>query len=616
MKITRTSKANHYNNFFKENKLNLLKTWDGIREIINIKKSETNYITSLKLHDKTVTDSKTIANTFNDHFTSIAKNIEQNLITSTYKFSDYLTDPYQQTFFLAPTEEKEVLTTIKLLKRNKATGPSSIPTKFLKLFQKELSKPIALIINMSFTTGKFPAILKIAKVMPFYKKGDPTLCNNYRPISLLSNLGKIIETLVHKRITDFLNQQNILYEKQFGFRKNHSTSHALTELTEKIRHACDQGKFACGVFLDFQKAFDTVNHDILLKKLEYYGVRGVSNNWLKSYLKDRKQHTCHDGVLSDNKHNEYGVPQGSVLGPLLFIIFINDFHQAIKSSAVHHFADDTNLLLIDKSLKKINKYINKDLKYATDWIRANKLSLNTSKTEIILFKTKNKVVTKHLNFRVSGQKIELSKSVKYLGITIQDDLYWNLHLSQLTKKLNRSIGLLSKIRHYVPKYLLRTIYYAIFNSHLIYGCEIWGQDQNNTLFRNLIKLQEKALKIINFKRFDEDANILFKDNKILKISDFITYKNLLFVRNSLKKENISLFNDLFLPLNTNHNHNTRAKNLLDIPQTHTTHFGDNSIRNKAVRNWNTVQRISNNDLLTCDFNEFKKEIYNIYYNNY
>ena len=185
-------------------------------------------------------------------------------------------------------------------------------------------------------------------------------------------MSKIIEKLVHRQATDFLNQQNLFYDKQFGFRNSHSTTHALTELTEKIRQACDSGKFAYGVFLDFQKAFDTVSHDILLKKLEHYGIRGVSNAWFKSYLQNRKQHTYHGAILSDNKYNEYGVPQGSVLWPLLFIIFINDFHQAIETSTVHHFADDTNLLLVDKSLKKINKSIKKDLKCAEDWIRANK----------------------------------------------------------------------------------------------------------------------------------------------------------------------------------------------------------------------------------------------------
>ena len=230
-------------------------------------------------------------------------------------------NPCLQIFFLTPTNEQEVLKGIKLLKRNKAFGPFSIPTKFLKLFQKELSKPISLIINLSFSTGIFPFIQELGKVTPFFKIEDPSLCTNYRPISLLSNLSKIIETLAHKRVSNFLTAQNVLYEKQFGFRNNRSTMHALTELTKKIKikQACDSGQFACEIFLDLQKAFDTVNHNILLRKLEHYGIRGVSNIWFKSNLTDRKQHTYHGGIISDEKLIEDGVPQGSILGPLLFM---------------------------------------------------------------------------------------------------------------------------------------------------------------------------------------------------------------------------------------------------------------------------------------------------------
>ena len=249
---------------------------------------------------------------------------------------------------------------------------------------------------------------------------------------------------------------------------------------------------------------------------------------------------------------------------------------------------------------------------------ANKLSFNTSKTEIVLFKKRNKVITKYLNFRISGQKIELSKSVKYLGIILRDDLYWNLQLSQLCKRLSRSIGLLSKIRHYVPKHSLKTIYYSVFNSHLIYACEIWGQEQNSRLFKNLIKLQRKALRTLNFKNFNENSNPLFKENQILKMSDFIAYKNALFVIKSLKKENLSLFNDMFTILNTNHDHITRvgSKNLLDTPTSQSTHYGENSITAKATNNWNLLQRINNVDLLTCDLQRFKKAICNIYYADY
>ena len=211
---------------------------------------------------------------------------------------------------------------------------------------------------------------------------------------------------------------------------------------------------------------------MLLRKLNYYGIRGITNNWFRSYLQDRMQFTSVNGCKSNMKQLKYGVPQGSVLGPLLFILFVNDLHLAVKYSSVHQFADDTNLLVVEKSLKQLNKKVNRDLKLIVEWVRAKKLSLNAKKTEIIIFKPRNKTITKHLNFRPSGQKIQPTNQVKYLGVILQEDLHWNKYLSNLGKKLSRSVGLLSKIRHYVPKHLLRTIYFSIFSIHLIHACEI------------------------------------------------------------------------------------------------------------------------------------------------
>ena len=256
-----------------------------------------------------------------------------------------------------------------------------MPTKILKLLKNDISCQLVDIFNMSFTSGVFPFALKLTKVIPVNKKDSKLGFSNYRPISLLSNLDRILEKLMYTRIVKFFNNNNLFYFLQFGFRQYYSTTHALISLTETIRKYLDEGKFACGIFVDLQKAFDTVEHDILLTKLEHYGVRELAIDWFKSYLSDRKQFVSINGHDSNLASVLYGVLQNSVLGPLLFLIYINDLKQAIKFCKVHHFADDTNLPHFCKSITKLNKYVNLDMKNLTDWLNANKISLNVQETE-------------------------------------------------------------------------------------------------------------------------------------------------------------------------------------------------------------------------------------------
>ena len=217
------------------------------------------------------------------------------------------------------------------------------------------------LFNFSFMTSVFSSLLKTSKLSPVFKKDSKLDYSNYRPISLLSNIDKILEKLMYKRLYIFLNNNNIIYN--FGFRQQYSTSHALINITENIRKALDDGNIGCGVFVDLQKAFDTADHQILLAKLNHYGICGVSNDWFKSYLSNRSQYVSINGYDSGLAAINCGVPQGSVLGPLLFLLYINDLNQAIKFCKVHHFADDTNLLCLSNSIKKLNKLVNADLKY-------------------------------------------------------------------------------------------------------------------------------------------------------------------------------------------------------------------------------------------------------------
>ena len=230
------------------------------------------------------------------------------------------------------------------------------------------------------------------------------------------------------RVQSFLDKENVIYKQQFGFRPKHSTTHAIISITEKIREALDKGKFACGVFVDLQKAFDTVNHEVLLKKLYQYGIRGNTYEWFKSYLRDRLQFVSVLGFDSYKLSIKHGVPQGSVLGPLLFLIYINDLYKAILNSETYLFADDTNLLNINSNLRQLQKQVNIDLKNLCLWLLANKISLNKTKTELIFFKKPNTGIPFN-NIKINGMKLLPSKSVKYLGIYLDEHLNGSAHVN-------------------------------------------------------------------------------------------------------------------------------------------------------------------------------------------
>ena len=400
----RQSKKTYFQNFFTENANNIKNTWMGIKAIININKNTKGQPTSLLVNNELISDSKIVADTFNNYFSSIASELQGKIHHYGKDFSTYLINSNPNNFFITPTNKIEVINIINDISINKANGPNSIPTNILHLIKINIAQPLVDIVNHFIEKGIYIEKLKISKVIPTYKdKGNYLECNNYRPISLLSNINKIIEKIMHERLYAFLSKHKCIYDLQFGFRSQHSTNHALIDLTEDIRKAIDDNKFAVGIFIDLQKAFDTVDHNILLKKLDHYGIRGVTNNWFKSYLSSRKQFVTINGVNSDLQPMNYGVPQGSVLGPLLFLIYINDLHSIIKFSTTRHYADDTNLLIKNKSLKQLKKHVNFDLRNLELWLKSNKISLNAGKTEMLIFRHPNKVLNYDLKIKLDGK---------------------------------------------------------------------------------------------------------------------------------------------------------------------------------------------------------------------
>ena len=298
--------------------------------------------------------------------------------------------------------------------------------KLIKGASASLAKPLSLIINQSLSTGIFPDKLKIAKVVPIYKKDDSTLIDNYRPISLLPVMSKIFEKVVYGQIYDYLISNLLLYKSQHGFQKLHSTETATLEFLDRIYNNLDAGETPISVFLDLSKAFDTLDHSILLKKLDYYGIRGIPLKWFQSYLSGRTQFVDYDGICSTALPITTGVPQGSILGPLLFLIYINDMHSAFNNFESILYADDTTLVKSLSSFsfstestdQNLSKNINSELQKVQEWLAANRLSLNISKTKYMIFHFPQRTVLLDLDLKINDTKIERVDEFNFLGLQV------------------------------------------------------------------------------------------------------------------------------------------------------------------------------------------------------
>ena len=594
------SKKNYYGKYFTEHSNNIKKVWQGIKEIVNIKSKNYNSPNSIEVGNDIITDSTKICNHFNDYFSSIAENIlksgKQPILKS---YDKYLSNPLGNSFVFDPCDPIEVNLLINELNPSKASGPNGIPTKIMQMISNIICVPLSKTYNISILTETHPDKLKFANVIPVFKKGSRLVISNYRPISLLSNLNKIFEKIMYKRIYAFLDKYDLLYGLQFGFRAKHSTTHTLINITEKIRSALDDGKVTCGIFIDLQKAFDTVNHEILLKKMEYYGFRGKINGWLRSYLCERKQKVTINGFESVNRVVNHGVPQGSVLGPILFLLYINDLHTCIKHSTTYHFADDTNLLNISPNYKTLQKELNEDLRSLVQWLTANKISLNNDKTEIIYFHKANNDIPSDIKIKLNGKKLYPSKKIKYLGVYLDETLSGDSHCEELVKKLNRANGMLAKARHFVPLNELTNIYHAIFSSHLMYGCQIWTQKLLSVTDKISI-LQKNAVRIMTFSDFKAHSEPLFKQLEILKFKDNIVLQNCLFVYDYLKGNLPNSFDDTFNRVDEIHSIETRGAKIgmLSIPRYKSTTYGLKSIYKNCINSWN---------MLTREINKSEKE---------
>jgi Reverse transcriptase (RNA-dependent DNA polymerase) len=485
-----------------------------------------------------------MANEFNNFFSNVGKQISETIQPVDKPATDYAQNNANvNQLSFGQLSQQEYISIINGMLPKSSTDINGISTKLIKLLKFELMTSLLHLFNLRSNSGKFPSKLKSSRTIPIFKSGDPLSCDNYRPISLLSALSKILEKFVANKLVDHLEGNNLLYSNQYGFLRNRSTIHNLSQLTNFITKELNEKKYVVGVFLDLRKAFDVVPHSFLLEKLKHLGIDGLEWDWFCSYLKDRKQQVEINGELSIESLIDISVLQGSILGPILFLCFINDLPNA-TSLFTSMFADDTATAKSGRDLKQLITEVNVEINKMANWFRSNKMAVNVSKTKYIIFRNKGMPVNidetgpvvyddneigKPLNRnkikpldRVHNDNVNTSdRSYKLLGLYLDEYLSFYTHCNTVCTKLAKSNFIINKVKNFVPQHALRTLYFALVHPHLLYCLPLYGCTSAKNI-NKIVKMQKRSIRVITKSSYTAHTAPLLQQLNILPFKNLIS----------------------------------------------------------------------------------------------
>lgn len=530
--LLKSLKNRYFKSELAKSSYNIKKQWGLVKEMCNLNSYPK---IPFELLSTNSTPQEAL-NNINSYFVHVGSNLANTILSRTLTNEIDLskrcrTKPNSgplHSFMLLPTDQFEIKQIIANLKTKNSSGWDGISTFFIKRAVDSLNAPLAHICNACFSKGVFPDALKKSVTVPIYKAGDKTVVSNYRPISLLPSISKILEKLINKRLKHYLETHKLLSGNQFGFREKISTADALHKLTSYVVENMDRGQKSLGIFLDLAKAFDTVSIPILLNKLETLGIRGIPLQLFQDYLTNRKQVIKIGNSESHEQNVTFGVPQGSVMGPTLFLIYINDLcNLVLQNGQIITFADDTVLLFSSNTWKDVTKAANEGFALVTSWLDNHLLTLNQDKTKFITFTINsrtqpppNSIIIQTHNCKNSSichcNPITRTNSIRYLGVIVDQNLNWKEHVMKVSNRVRKLIYIFKTIRNACDIKLLIKIYLALCQSILTYGLNVWGGTSKTTMLF-VERAQRMVLKVISRKKYTYPTHLLYSELGVLTV---------------------------------------------------------------------------------------------------